>query len=123
MQQSFYATWISSAGDSAGYLTIGLVAAGCLGLASCLVCYIIKERFGKSAGGYFKALLAIMPPGLLGTTANTWLIKTLVLTTGRGFTALIVPRVSKELLITALNAYVLTAVVTAYNKAFAKAER
>ncbi len=114
----------------AGYLnfvTLGFVLAGSLGLLIMLLFFLLsrvkKLKESEKVGIYLKVLPAVLFSGLVVTTINTFvLLETVVNYQGRAFWLFYVPRFAEEIIISVIQAYVITLLITALsaNKSLAK---
>lgn len=97
-------------------LSIGMLAAGTLGLAAHLLAWLVsrKNRDSNAFEQYMRLIVCVMLPGLLNTTANTFILQHFGLLSGNAFIYMWIPRLIKEALNSLYSIYLLTALLKAY---------
>ncbi len=114
----------------AGYLnfmTLGFIASGSLGLIIMLVYFILSKvgslKNNEKVGIYLHVLPTVLTSGLVVTTVNTFiLLETVLNYQGRSFWLFYAPRFAEEILVSVIQAYVITLLITALsaNKSLSK---
>lgn len=106
-------------GENKGYLALGLVVISVLGILLLLLNRVIRMKM-PDAGihrYYLKLLLSVGLPGILVTTLNTFILQLFIPGLGEmGFVVFWIPRMVKELFMIVLQAYVMSILLTVYDR-------
>jgi ECF transporter S component (folate family) len=119
LPSSFWAKAIVLIGKSKDFSTIGLEITALIGLTLFAIDYIIQKNHNNIAihENYLKLLIAIGVAGILVTTLNTYLLQAFIPALAKkGFLIFWIPRLIQELLMTVLQAYVVSFLLSIYQR-------
>jgi len=102
--------------------SFGFIIAGIVGLVPQIIIRKVTKKTGNTLfyDRYIKLLVAIVVPGLVFSTANTYILFLTAIgpnTIALGFTYFWIPRIFNELIISMINVYVLVLLLGVYEKA------
>lgn len=116
---SVWGKMIGSLGKKQGYVTGGLVAVASVGLLLLGVNLLLK-RFRRDSGlsdSYLKVLAAVLIPGVIVSTLNTYTLIIFIPALGKiGFLAFWIPRITEEIFMELIQAYIISFMYTLYRK-------
>lgn len=116
---SIWAKVIGSIGKKKGSVSVGLMATSSVGLLLLGLNFIIK-RFNKNPGiygNYLKVLVVTLVPGVIVTTLNTYTLMLFIPNLGKlGFMVFWIPRITEEIFMEVVQAYVISFMLIIYKK-------
>ena len=96
-------------------MTAGFILTGVLGIAfilvGMLIAFVMRKKGGERLKLYMKVLAAILISGVIVTTLNTYLLLVLYYG-GRIFWVIYLPRLAEELLMSVIQSYIITLILS-----------
>ena len=117
--ESEYSVLMNSIGARTDYISIGLLAAGILGLAAHFSAYLLFARRNRNQSlyeRYLRLLPVVGLPCIVLTIVNTFVLRRYGFFTSVPFIAICIPRVVEELLMVLFNTYVLSLLTMLYER-------
>lgn len=122
--ESRWSRLLNSFGTSRDLLTVGLIMLAGIGLGLYLVNALIKRISGKWQNNeyFFKVLITVGVSGFFITTANTWILQSIFPELAEiSFLVFLIPRIIKEAIVVIIQSYLITFLLTVYNRHFVPA--
>lgn len=119
LPNSYWSNTLMLIGKSKDLATIGLEVTSLIGLGLFIVDILVQKKLGNSAiqKNYLKLLIAIGVSGILVTTVNTYILQIFIPALAKkGFILFWIPRLIQEILMTVLQAYIISFLLPIYQK-------
>jgi len=117
--ESGYALLLGSIGRRSDYISIGLIAAGLVGLVPYI---ILRLATARRSPDFFEQFCRLLPavglPCLVLTVVNTFVLRRYGIFTSVPFMAICIPRVIEEFIMVLFNVYLLSILIKVYGYAF-----
>jgi ECF transporter S component (folate family) len=114
-----WAQVINSIGKNKDFVTIGLEVASLIGIGLLVIDLLIQRRYKNAAihHNYLKLLIVIGISGICVTTLNTYILQVFIPALGKkGFMIFWIPRVVQEILMTVIQTYVISILLSIYQR-------